>query len=437
MDAIPNNGRGMFRGDLTGVSFPTDIPTLVAAGPEFLTNAFHATGALARDNRVTAITHAAEFAGGGQGQKMTLDVAYARPDPGLHERLFVKFQLLPDHPLRALFVHQMEPEVRFALLSRRRGFPIRVPVCYFADREAKSESALLITERVPFGAEGIEPMYDKCLDYLIDNPFDHYRAITHALAKLAGFHRSGRLGDTVDQAFPFALTALNATRLISFSRDELIARFTQIRAFMTEMPQLFPAELRDQTFWDQFCRDAATVFDKESDIHRYINGQSDLIALCHFNMNIDNAWFWRDANGERQCGLLDWGLVSQMNVAHSFFGMACGAEQDFLAVHEEGLMVQFLDEYQAQGGPRGSLESFTRCVHLAAALKGVAWMLGGLLSIRAELTAMDNLKDRYDPRIADHFLRRINLQYWITFLSGWRRNDIGRIVRSVCGRFRP
>ena len=40
----------------------------------------------------------------------------------------------------------------------------------------------------------------------------------------------------------------------------------------------------------------------------------ELVAFCHWNANIDNAWFWRDEDGHLACGLMDWGNVGQMNM---------------------------------------------------------------------------------------------------------------------------
>ena len=44
---------------------------LVEMGAEWLTQAFHKTGVLPRDNAVTKITDAKEFVGGGAGLKCT------------------------------------------------------------------------------------------------------------------------------------------------------------------------------------------------------------------------------------------------------------------------------------------------------------------------------------------------------------------------------
>ena len=421
----------LWKGDHTGVAFPVTISSLLEAGTTFLTEALRSTGAIAPDNHVTAITNATEFIGGGQGQKLMLDVVYARSDPGLVEKLFVKFQLETGHPLRDLFVHLMAPEVRFALFSRRRDFPVRVPVCYFADSHTDTGDAILITERITYGQNGIEPPLDKCRDHQLGQPRDYYETLTRSLATLAGHHRAGHFGSEIEESLPFDLNAAKSVKLISFSRDELQQRLTTMRRFMNEFPQLMPDHLRERQFLDDFCAAAMLVQKIEPKIHETINAQEDLIALCHWNMNVDNAWFWRDSSGKLQCGMLDWGGVSQMNIAHAFFGMSCGAESVFLHAHETELMMLFLETYRACGGPRVNMAKFESCVRLATAVKGIAWMLGGFLAIYPTISSLPEPRDYRDSRIQNNFDARVNLQFWITFLDSWHRAGISSLVRTL------
>jgi hypothetical protein len=65
-------------GDILGLDFPAHPEALQAGGPDFLTRAFRANGALGADNSVTRITGVEEFALGGTGVKLLLSVAYAR-----------------------------------------------------------------------------------------------------------------------------------------------------------------------------------------------------------------------------------------------------------------------------------------------------------------------------------------------------------------------
>ena len=416
----------MVRGDALGVDFPTSVDAFHAAGAAFLTRAFRATGVLAPDNEVVEIVAVKEFFGGGMGRKLWLDVRYVRPQEGLHTALFAKFTREFGDPLRDLFSPVMAPEVRFALLSRAPDFPVRVPVCHFSDYSAATQCGLLITERVPYGRDGVEPVQDKCLDYRMADPLDHYRALTRAMAALAAHHRAGRFGAAVAQAFPFDPAS---PPMIPYDRAALDEKLAGLRRFAADAPQLLPEALRDPASLDDFCRDAPLVLERQAVMQAWLNGQEDMIALCHWNMNVDNAWFWR-ADGVLHCGLLDWGGVAQMNLAMAFVGMSCAAETDFLAQHEDELIDLLLAAYREAGGPAIDRSAFVHALKLSIALTGMAWMLDAPALIAAEIPDFRQVKDRFDPELRDRFLPRAQLQLLSVFLDSWRRSDIGSAVRA-------
>ncbi len=185
------------RGDMLGHDFPVHIEALRAAGPTFLTGAFRATGAMGESNRVTAITQLEPFIGGSTGRKAVLRVTYEHPDPNLPEDLFVKFSRDLDNEIRDRGKRQMESEVRFGLLSQIPDFPVAVPRCLFGDYHLESGSGVLISERIAFGANGIEPHHPKARDYEIEDLQAHYDALVSALARLAGSDRAGRFPEEV------------------------------------------------------------------------------------------------------------------------------------------------------------------------------------------------------------------------------------------------
>ncbi|HET8612176.1 MAG TPA: hypothetical protein VFL92_05365 [Sphingomonas sp.] len=416
-------------GRFTGVAFPTSIAALVEAGPEWLTRAFHATGALPTERRVVAIERTQEFFGGGMGRKLILNVRYDIPGEGLDERLFCKFPRDFGDPLRDLFGPLMEPEIRFALLSRRDDFPLTVPACFFGDYDPETRSGLLITARVPYGEDSVEPAHDKCLDYEVEDPLGHYRALTKAMARLAAAHKAGRIGAEIDRQFPFDANGADLGSRIPYTADELAAKLAKLKSFAADHLGLFPDGLGDPAFLDRFSREAMETFEMQDAIRRHLNGEPDLITLCHWNMNLDNAWFWRDEEGKLQVGLLDWGSVAQMNLAQSFFGMICAAETDFLDAHEDGLITLLLDEYHVLGGPAVDQVGFVRSLRLAQALLGVAWMLDAPALIEREVPAIGEVKDRRDPRLRDVFLARAQHHLLVVLLNEWRREDIGGVLR--------
>ncbi len=416
------------KGQETGVAFPTSLDNLLEQGAEFLTRAFRATGAISADNAVTEVVSSQEFVGGGMGRKLWLTVTYAQPQAGLHTRLFAKFTREFGDPLRDLFGPLMEPEVRFALLSMRPDFPVAVPQCYFADYDPKSNTGLLITERIAYGEGDIEPCPDKCMDYQLADPLPYYRALTLDMARLAGAHKAGRLGEDLPQRFPFDPDAIDPGSRIPYTPEALRQQLVKLRAFVAAAPQLFPDGLTD--YVETFIAEAPMVLELELGIRRLLNHRPDMVALCHWNMNLDNAWFRREADGSLSAGLLDWGSVGQMNVAQAFFGMSCAAEPDFLDAHRRDLVELFVAEYAASGGPTIDAEEMAFMVRLSMAVLGVAWMLDAPSLVAQQVPDYASVTDRTDPKLAGDFLARAQAHLLRVLISEWRGDRIGDALRQ-------
>lgn len=96
------------------------------------------------------------------------------------------------------------------------------------------------------------------------------------------------------------------------------------------------------------------IVQAEAAVWRHLAADPNHIALCHWNANVDNAWFWRDADDVLQCGLMDWGCVSQMNVAMALWGAMSAAEITLWNEHFDALVTLFVTELAAVGGPRST-----------------------------------------------------------------------------------
>ena len=411
-------------GENLGVEFPTSLEVLQARGPGFLTRAFQATGALSSDNAVVEITRFEEFVGGGAGRKAWLSVRYERDGPGLHSELFVKMPRDFGDPLRGLFSHLMQSEARFALLSRRSDFPVAVPACYFADYDPVSSTGLLITERIDYGEDGVEPFHDKCLDYSLPEAGAHYRALVTAIARLAAGHKAGLLGSHVDEQFPFISGEVRSDDLIPYSPADLDAKIATLREFAAKHPALLPENVRDGAFLDRFAAEAPRFLERELEIKRYLNSNPDFVALCHWNANVDNAWFRRTADSGLVAGLLDWGSVGQMNVAQAIFGVLCATETDIWDAHAHDLIPLFAREFAANGGPELNVEELRLHVKLFVALLGMAWMLDAPTLIAAQIPDLAADADRFEPRLHADFLARAQLQLMTVFLHIWETEDL-------------
>ena len=414
-----------------GLPVPADAAALRDHAETFLTDAFRAGGALGADNRVVGITRFSDWPGGSTGRKLLLSVAYEKADPGLHTDLFVKFSRDLTDPIRDRARYQMESEVRFALLSRRAGFPIAVPTCLFADFHRESGTGILITQRVPFGTGAIEPHYGKCLDTEMPEPLEHYKAITRALARLAGTHKSGLLGEDLAAQFPFDETRFAVSDRTPYTARQLQNRVARLADFVAKWPQLLPQHLASSSFIAQLAQEVVPFAQAEASIRQLLNSRPDLVALCHWNGNVDNAWFWRNTAGELECGLLDWGHAGQMNVAMALWGAFSAAEVELWDRHFDELLTLFVMEFARYGGPTLDRDELKLHLHLYVAMMGLAWLMDAPAAIQAHIADLPDVTSRFDPRLRGNETVRVRLQMLTTFLNLWSTQNFGTLLSRM------
>jgi hypothetical protein len=413
------------RGDATGLAMPAHAEALRSAGEDFLTAALRTSGRLRADNRVSRIVRCEPCAGGSTGHKLFLGVEYAHPRPGLDEDLFVKFSRDFSDPLRDQGRHEMESEVRLAALSRHPDFPIAVASNYFADYQAETGTGLLITSRVAFGHNGIQPQLIKCADHKLADPLAYYRAILPALARLAAAHKSGKFGGEVDRLFPFDPELAAAADPIAWDKDMLRGLVQTYRDFAARCPRLLPQAVTTPEFVAGFEKDALRVLRHEAAIKRFIHADADYIALCHWNAQLDNAWFWHDVAGELRCGLIDWGRVRQMNLAYALWGCLVGADVWVWERHLDELLSLFLTEFHAHGGPYLEPARLKLHLQLYAATIGVAGILIAPERILLRLPEAESASGPFDPVFDKSEEARGFLHILTVFISFWRTSRLG------------
>lgn len=418
-------------GDRLGLPIPADPDALRAGGAEFLTNAFRSFGTLSDGNTVSRITQFDEIAGGSTGRKLLLSVEYQKPDADQHGDLFVKFSRDLRDPARDIGKTQMESEVRFAALSLTPGFPIAVPRPQFADYHRTTGTGILISERIAFGINGIERQHHKCLDYEMPEPVEHYRALLTALARLAGHHRSGRLPPQLAEQFPVDLQAATVGERTPISAETLHRRLTRLAEFVQTHPALFPANIRAPSFFARLHDEAPRFLRQEPEIWRYLGRAPDYLALCHWNANVDNAWFWRDSGDTLHCGLMDWGCVSQLNLAMALWGAMSGAETTMWDCHLDELLDLFVAELRRCGGPSLDPGELTRQLMLYVAIMGITWLLGVPALIHNRFGTSTQELSRTAPRIKSDESIRAPLQMLTNVLNLWETRNFGQLLDSL------
>jgi len=423
------------RGDATGLSIPAHPDSFRAAGAAFLTDAFRAFGSIAPDNRVVRIDGIEHCPGGSTGHKLFLTVAYERNEPGLHTQLFVKFSRDFTDSRRDWQRTEMLPEAKFAPVSRLPGFPIRVPTAYFADIHAESSTGIVITERIFYGQDGIEPYYRKCLDHLtLDDPVRHYSAQVRALARLAAAHKAGKLVPDLESRFPFD-PATGSSDPIRYSEAELRAELDRCFDFAERCPRLLPPEVRTAEFRAQMERDAFRIREHEALIRDFLTGNPDLIALCHWNAHIDNCLFYRDETGELQCGFIDWGRVGQLTFGAVLWGGYCAAHHDVWDHHFDDILALFVREYHQHGGPLITVEELEFHLTLHVAAMGVARVLAMPEIVLFRRPDAEHASGPDDPMFLPVDPARNCLHVYNVFLKYWLRRDFGaHLDRLIAGR---
>lgn len=421
-------------GDATGLAIPATDAALRAGGVDFLTDAFRAFGALPADNRVARITRFEACPGGSTGQKLFLSIEYAGLDPALHTELFVKFSRDLDDPLRDRGRWEMESEAAFAALSRLPGFPIAVPVVYFADYHAETGTGIIISERIAFGCGGIEPHHLKCMDHTLDDALAHYRAILKALARLAAAHRSGRLPAEMTARFAFDPEIAAASDPIRRDAGQLREQVAAYARFAADSPQLLPANIRSPAFIARLEHEVLRVRTHEAAIKRFLHGAPEFVALCHWNAHIDNGWFWRDDAGDLRCGLMDWGRVRQLNVAFALWGCLSGAELHIWDAHLDELLALFIRELRDQGGPDLDIAELRLHLLLYATVMGVAQLLEAPARILFRLPEAATASGPHDAVFLKSETARNQLHILTVLLNLWETHDLGADLDRVLAR---
>ena len=143
-----------------------------------------------------------------------------------------------------------------------------------------------------------------------------------------------------------------------------------------------------------------------------------------------------------QCGLMDWGCVSQMNVAMAIWGAMSGAETDMWDDHFDELLDLFCAEFHASGGPGAGSRGTGASGSLYAVLMGITWLLDVPALIPREGSRQRSGDARTDPPIKDDESVRAPLQMLTNVLNigsqgisvmRWMRSRSRNPAHPTCG----
>jgi hypothetical protein len=191
-----------------------------------------------------------------------------------------------------------------------------------------------------------------------------------------------------------------------------------------------PAEVRVDEFMGRMQRDAFLVKANEAALQRYLTGNPDMIALCHWNAHIDNCFFWTDDAGERQCGFIDWGRVGQLTFGSVLWGGLSAAHHSIWEDPLDELLALFSSVYAEHGGPRITAEALEQHLMVHMAAMGVARVLAFPEVIAFRCPGLEQATGPLDPLIQANDPARNSLHIYTMFLKTWHARDFGARVEQ-------
>jgi hypothetical protein len=252
-----------------------------------------------------------------------------------------------------------------------------------------------------------------------------------ALARLAGTERAGRFPDELIARFPTDLQAATVDERAAVDPERLQRKLVRLADFVSAQPGLFRPFVRDERFLASLPETGATIAARESEVWQLLAADDGYLALCHWNANVDNAWFFTDLRGELRCGLMDWRCVGRMHVAMALWGALSAAEPTLWDRHLDELLELFVAEFAAAGGRALDVAHLRTRLFQYIAVMGVAWLLDVPATLRARLGDPLMGLTRADSRIADDEALRAPLLMLTNVLDLWQRFEFGAMFAEL------
>mmetsp|Transcript_113697 Transcript_113697/g.196458 ORF Transcript_113697/g.196458 Transcript_113697/m.196458 type:complete len:652 (-) Transcript_113697:145-2100(-) len=442
---MEKKAKEMKNGDLYGLPVPPTLSHVQKLGTSWLTSAFHTAGTLPKDNAVKSmkmkrLKTTTKDAAGGAGPKAFLSVEYEKEDPELHKELFVKMpwategskEMGGDMGWRYTTSSAGDMEFQECVVYRFVGpvLPVKIPKYYFADCCRENTNYILITEKVNYGDRDREmssfkpyeilPSPQKYWDFMLpkQHQVDMYCTLVRAQARMAAWYQNGFfsavppvcIGETMRPpapgSFPFPFQLPAGKREGKKKAGKAMAAL--LKELLTLGEHVFPAGLTDPAFMEAMSNFIEDGFAYLDDVKGYSCLWPEQVGLTHSNLNCDNAFYWRDADGKLDCGLIDFGGLCPMNVAQGFSGGFTGAEGWMQDEWDVAVLKVFKDEYYRECGIRLNLKELERGYHFAYMNYVIYMTMNIEQEIFAQLPRKEwkNIKDLHEPRMVDKWTLR-------------------------------
>lgn len=465
---VMNNAGRKAKGAIYGLEFPWNEETLKEFGPAWLTKAFHTAGTMPQDNKVTKVIleKKIKVTTGNNGGKFLFEVSYAKPSADLHTKLFAKVPFPLEGKTKMDRISSSvnkQPAELYEINAYRyleATLPMKTPRFYFGDISNETSNWIIITERIAFhdfngvnfGPPGptpdplapyeIEGPYDKCVDKgnLRGKAEEYYLLVTRVGAQMAGMAKTGAFGseDLLKASFRASpdsnnpmMWGMNPGASTGKPNKQLKMMLDGAVTFCTETAKvLFPDFLSDSKCLQKFRSTMMISNAYSAELNYWMHMNPDYVSLGHMNLNVDNAYFWRDENGKLDCGVFDWGGMGTSSYGGKLWWWYYCMDYEVFKNFLSNLLECFEKEYKASGGGQSlNTEQLYKMVIVAAVQQ-----MDGLVSAVPQIYKMCSkkefatIKDRYDPRIALNIDDKSTIRLYLHCM-----NSIFRIIEEMKG----
>merc|ERR1711988_479311 len=114
---------------------------------------------------------------------------------------------------------------------------------------------------------------------------------------------------------------------------------------------VFPEWARTENYTKKFNEVMMKVNAYTAEMNYWMHMNHDYTALGHMNLNVDNAYFWRDTDGQLDCGVFDWGGMGSSSYGGKLWWWYYCMDYDVFAKSITKFLETFCEDYQAAGGP--------------------------------------------------------------------------------------
>lgn len=181
--------------------------------------------------------------------------------------------------------------------------------------------------KTTFAPGEILPVCGKCADFELKCAEDYYYCLMRSMAQVAAWDKQGRFDDYIDAFVPphkveaaSAAAAAPRTNVDPTKRREKAAKDTgrfvdkAIDFIQNVAPQLFRDSLREGTYLQKFKDGLSFCSSFFPEVSEYQGTDENFQAMVHSNLQVDNAFFWRNEKGHMDCCVLSHGCLFLQNI---------------------------------------------------------------------------------------------------------------------------